>query len=183
MCIRDSVHAAGLDFFRVTDDQRHFEGLFEDEALVVHVVLAKPIALIAGVDDECVVEGALGAELVDHTLDVVVNGGDAADVFVDEMLVGERTTLSRVVGLFSNEVLVHEVKTFRPFLVVHDGEMFALEQGTGLGDFLMQAGWLGDLDALVQLGPALGIIKIFVWPLEVQAQVERLGFVSLLEPL
>ena len=95
----------------------------------MHVVLAEPIALIAGVDDERVVEGALGAELVDHTLDVVVNGGDAADVFVDEMLVGERTTLSRVVGLFSNEVLVHEVKTFRPFLIVHDGEMFALEQG------------------------------------------------------
>ena len=51
----------------------------------MHVVLAEPIALIAGVDDERVVEGALGAELVDHTLDVVVNGGDAADVFVDDV--------------------------------------------------------------------------------------------------
>ena len=92
----------------------------------MHVVLAKPIALIAGVDDERVFEGALGAELVDHTLDVVVNGGDAAEVFVDEMLVRERASLGRIVGFFADDILIHEIKTFRPFLVVHDGEMFAL---------------------------------------------------------
>ena len=61
--------------------------------------------------------------------------------------------------------------------------MFALEEGAGLGDVFVQAGRLGNLDALVQLGPALGVLKIFVRPLEVQAQVERLGLVALLEPL
>jgi hypothetical protein len=149
----------------------------------VHIVLAQPIALVAGVDDERVIQDAFALQVVEYALDVVVYRRNAAKVFVDEMLVGKRTTLSRVVSLFADVVFVYEVKTFRPFLVVHDGEMFALEQGTGLGDVLVQAGWLGELDALVQLGPSLWVLELLVRPLEVQAQVKRFFGVALLEPL
>ena len=87
----------------------------------MHVVLAQPVALVAGVDDERVVQRAFGFELVDHAFDVVVDGGDAAEIFVDEMLIRERASLGRIVGFFADEILIHEIKTFRPFLVVHDG--------------------------------------------------------------
>ena len=105
----------------------------------MHIVLAQPVALVAGVDDERVIQDALGLQVVEHALDVVVDRGDAAQVFVDEMLVGERAALGRVVGLLADEVFVHEIKTLRSFLVVHNGVMFALEQRAGLGDIFVQA--------------------------------------------
>ena len=146
-------------------------------------MLAQPVALVAGVDDERVVEGALGPEVVEHTLYVVVDRGNASEVFVDEVLVGERAALGGIGGALGHEVLVNEVKTFWPLVVVHDRVMFTLEQRAGLGDVFVQAGRLGNLDALVQLGPALGVLEIFVRPLEVQTQVKRFFGVALLEPL
>ena len=180
---KPGARAAGFDIFWIPDDERHLERLLEDEPFVVHVVLAQPVALVAGVDDERVVECALGLQVVEHALDVVVDRGDAAKVFVDEMLVGERAALGGIGGALSQVVLVNEVKTFRSLVVVHDGVMLALEQRAGFGDVLVQAGRLGNLHALVQLGPALGVLEILVWPLEVQAQVKRFFGVALLEPL
>ena len=98
------------------------------------------------------------------------------------MLVGERAALGGIGGVLSNVVLVNEIKTFRSLGVVHDGVMLALQQGAGLGDVLVQAGRLGDLHALVKLGPSLRVLEILVWSLEVQAEVKRLFLVALLQP-
>ena len=55
----------------------------------MHVVLAKPVTLVAGVDDERVIENAFLFKEIVNALHVVVDGGHAADELVDHVLVGQ----------------------------------------------------------------------------------------------
>ena len=82
------VCCAGLDLFRISYQERHFEGFLENPAFVVEIVFAEEHALIGSIDNDSVFGKAFFVEVVEDAAYVFVNCSDNAEVVLKVFLIG-----------------------------------------------------------------------------------------------